>query len=144
MRGRTIFGSYCRYYGRYYYRIMTVVTTVVTAIAMENRLTTYAIFFLIYGCAMLGIVLKKKSRLQSDDDNDNDNDKVYATLPGTKEQQAKNDDEQAFSRIRRRRCDSRNISGASGVLLHRWNTSKPHVSRAVGTCSDDSSGEMQM
>ncbi len=48
MRRHTIFRSYFRYYGRYYYRMTTVVTIVVTTVAMENRTTTHAIFFLIY------------------------------------------------------------------------------------------------
>ncbi len=46
---------YCRYYSRH----AIVVTTVVTTVATENHMPTYAIFFLMYGCLMLGTDLKK-------------------------------------------------------------------------------------
>ncbi len=47
-------GSYCRYYSRHAIVVMTV--------AMENRMPTHAIFFLIYAYLMSDTIYKKKSR----------------------------------------------------------------------------------
>ncbi len=71
--------SYCHYYSRH----TIVVTTVGTTVPTQNCMTTHAIFFLIYGCPMLGTIFKKK--LSFKDDNDNDDAKVYAAIPGAKE-----------------------------------------------------------
>ncbi len=90
---------------------------------------------------MLGTVFKEK--LSFKDDNDNDT-KVRAALLGAKEQRAKNDDECAFSRIRHRRRDSQNLSGAHGVLSHRRNPLKLCVPQAAGAHGDDGFGEMRM
>ncbi len=125
--------------------------TVVTPVATENRMTTHAIFFLIYGCPMSGTILKEKSSFKDDDD-DNNGAKVCAVLLSAKELGAKNDDERSFSRIRRRPHDSWNLSGADRVLSHRRNLLKLCVSRDVGVRGDDGSlaypasshGEMRM
>ncbi len=125
----TIFCSYCRYYGHYYYPMATVVTTVVTALAMENHMTTHAIFFLINRCPMSGTIFKKKSSFKDDND---DNAKVHAVHPGSKEQWAKNNDA---------------IVGtcwACGVLLRHQNPLKLRVSQAAGAHGDNGFGEMRM
>ncbi len=54
-------GSYCPYYSCH----AIVVTTIITTVAMENSMTTHAIFFLIYGCSMSGTVFKKKSSFKA-------------------------------------------------------------------------------
>ncbi len=106
MRRHTIFHSYCRYYSRHAIVVMTVVTTV----AMENRMTTHAIFFLIYRCPMLGTDFKKKSSFKDDDA------KVRAALPGAKEQRAKNDNECAFAVVAAIAGISRVRAGSSRVF----------------------------
>ncbi len=131
MHRHTIFHSYCRYYGRYYYRMMTVVTTV----AMENRTTTHAIFFLIYRCPMSGTVFKKKSSFKNDDEHNNDNDAMVCSTPRCKRATSQ---KQRRMRVSRRPHDSWTLSGAHGVLSHHWNPSKLHVSMAAGAmnCTD--------
>ncbi len=49
---------------------ITKKTVVVTTVATENRMTTHAIFFLIYRCSMLDTVFKKKSSFKDDNNND--------------------------------------------------------------------------
>ncbi len=48
-------------------------------------------------------------------------------------------DECAFSFVRRRCCDSRNVSGSRRVLSHRRNPSKLRVFRAAGARGEDCS-----
>ncbi len=54
------------------------------------------------------------------------------------------DNEHTFLRVRRRRCNSRNVSGMCRVLSHHRNLSKPCVSRPARARSDDGSREMQL
>ncbi len=103
----TIFRSYCRYYNRHAISVTTEVTTVAT----ENRMTTHAIFFLIYGCPMSGAVFKKKLSFKDDSDDA----KVHAAFPHAKERWAKNDDECTFLRICHHHCNSN-----SQNLLRVW------------------------
>ncbi len=117
--------------------------TVVTTVAPENRMTTHAIFFLIYGYPMLGTIFKKK--LSFKDDNDDDDDaKVRAVLPGAKEWRAKKEYERPFSCVCHHHLDSWNLLSVCGALSRCRNPSKLSVSWAVGTRSEYSSGEMQM
>ncbi len=102
--------------GSYYHchsRHAIVVTTVVTTVATENRMTTHAIFFLIYRYPMSDTVFKKKSSFKDDDDT-----KVHAALPGAKERRAKNDEECTFSRICRCRRNSWNLLGMHTKTSH--------------------------
>ncbi len=118
-------GSYCCYYNRDDYS--------------DDCSTTACDFFSSMDARCRSLFIRKNCVLQSDDDT-----KVRTALPGRKEWRAKNNGERASLCIHRCRCNSRNLSGAHGVLSRRWNSSKPHVSRAMGAPADGSSGEMRM
>ncbi len=104
----------------------TVVTTVVMTVVKENCMPTHAIFILMSNARCWAPSLRK-------------NRPSWMTTmrrstqhsPAQKSREPSND-EHTFSCVCCRCCDSWNILGMHGVLLRSRNSSKPHVSRAVG------------
>ncbi len=120
---------------------------VVTTVAVENRMTTHAIFFLIYGCSMSGTVFKKKLRPSKRWWRRQRQRRRQQGPRSTPQHQGAATQKQWRTRVHAHSpllCDSRNLLGVNGVLSRHWNPSKPLVSQAMGVHGENGSGEMRM
>ncbi len=114
--------------------------------------TTYAIFFLIYGCPMSDTVFKKKLSFKDDDDNGDNDAKVRIAFLVQKSDETKtttNGRSRAFAVIA---TIAEPRGHAHGVLSRHWNLLKLCVSWNAGVHGDGGSlaypasshGEMRM